>query len=75
MAAKVAQFLAGGNLPGRQPGHLVPQLPAPIGRFLQACLLESPNMRPNDAWELHEEFSELLEGVYGPPSFHHLVMN
>ena len=31
-------------------------------------------MRPQDAWELHDEFRDLLEDLYGPPSFHQLEM-
>ena len=73
MAARVAIDLAGGRF---EPGSpLQTNLPAPLERFLQSCVLVSPNMRPGDAWELREEFSDLLEDVYGPPRYQHLVMS
>ena len=50
------------------------RIPADIRRFVRGCLLESPGMRPQDAWELHHEFSELLEGIYGPPKYHRLAI-
>ena len=31
-------------------------------------------MRPDDAWELLDEFDELLRQLYGPPKFHELTM-
>lgn len=71
MAAKCASYLAGGD----PRTNLVPQhLPPAMRRFLKACLLESPRMRPDDAWELHEQFRDLLEDIYGSPSFHDLEM-
>jgi serine/threonine protein kinase len=72
LAAKSMVYLAGGDpltetLPQR--------IPAEIRRFLKGCLLSSPRMRPQNAWELHEEFAELLEGVYGPPQYCRLEMS
>jgi len=32
-------------------------------------------MRPGDAWQLLDEFDDLLRGLYGPPTFHHLDMD
>jgi hypothetical protein len=71
LAAKTLVYLAGGNpshgaMPGRIPGA--------IRRFVRGCLFDSPGMRPRDAWELHAEFSDLLDRVYGPPKYHHLEM-
>lgn len=71
LAAKSMVFLAGGD----PHGTAIPtRIPVEIRRFLRGCLLESPGMRPQDAWQLHDEFTELLEGLYGPPQYHHLEM-
>jgi hypothetical protein len=71
LAATSMIWLAGGDPRShRMPEHV----PTEIRRFLRSCVLESPRMRPQDAWELHEEFTDLLEGVYGPPKFHVLDM-
>lgn len=62
MAAKCAAHLAGAGIPKQ------------IATFLQSCLLEGQKMRPGDAWDLLEEFDELLRQLYGPPKFHVLSM-
>lgn len=72
LAAKSMVFLAGGNPRTNEIPNLIPKA---IRQFLTGCLLESPNMRPRDAWNLHEEFNDLLEDVYGPPKYHHLSMS
>jgi serine/threonine protein kinase len=72
LAARCMLYLAGGDpLGNRIPNHI----PAPIRRFFLGCLLDSPSMRPQDAWDLHNEFTELLEGVYGPPKYQPLEMH
>ena len=71
MAARVALYLASGRV---DDSELPEHLPRPIARFLSTCLYDSPRMRPTDAWDLHDEFQEVLEGVYGPPEFHPLEM-
>lgn len=71
LAAKSMIWLAGGDpLTNAIPDHI----PVEIRQFLQSCVLASAGMRPQDAWELREEFTDLLEGVYGPPKFHVLEM-
>ena len=69
MAAKSIVYLAGGQ------DRIAERLPKPMRCFLKACLIEAPNMRPNNAWELQEEFSELLGDIFGPPEFHLLVIS
>lgn len=72
LAAKSLVYLSGGD----PLGNVIPaRIPAGIRRFLKGCVLESPDMRPQDAWETHHEFSELLEKVYGPPRYQRLVMS
>jgi hypothetical protein len=71
LAARSMIHLAGGDAVRGEPPK---SLPPEIRRFLEACLLESPGARGQDAWQLHEEFTRVLEGVYGPPKFVPLVM-
>ena len=40
----------------------------------EGFLFAAPRMRPQDAWDLHEEFDELLVRLFGPPEYHRLVM-
>lgn len=71
LAARCVVYLAGGDpLTGRMPDTV----PPPIRRFIGTCLLESPRMRPDDAWTLLEDFERLLRSVYGPPKFHELTV-
>ena len=69
MAAKSARYLAGIG-PDESS-----ELPKPIDRFLRSCLIESARMRPRDAWQLREEFQDVLDSVYGEPKFCSLTMN
>ena len=71
LAARCLVYLAGGDPVG---DRMPDAVPAPLQRFVRACLLEGARMRPNDAWKLHDEFDELLRQVYGPPKFHELHM-
>ncbi len=72
LAARSMIWLAGGDpVSSEIPDHL----PEKMRLFLSGCLLESPTMRCHDAWQLHEEFTELLEGVYGAPAYHRLEMS
>ena len=71
LAARTMIYLAGGN----PLGDVMPKnIPSELARFIRSCLLESPRMRPQDAWTLHEEFRDVLESVYGPPQFTPLAM-
>jgi hypothetical protein len=71
LAARCLVYLAGGDpLANRMPDSVPPTM----RRFLQTCLLESSSMRPRDAWELIEDFDELLYALYGPPAFHELTL-
>jgi hypothetical protein len=50
------------------------KLPTQFANFLRSCMLESPGMRPSDAWDLHKDFAEMLRAVYGAPRFLELVL-
>jgi serine/threonine protein kinase len=57
LAAKSIVMLAGGHRPfDTIPSHL----PSQFRQFLTACMLESPRMRPQDAWQLQHELADLL---------------
>jgi hypothetical protein len=49
-------------------------LPPRMAAFARGCLLERPNRRPADAWQLLAEFDELLERLYGPRTFRPFAM-
>ena len=71
LAAKSMVFLAGGD-PLK---NVIPaRIPDEIRQFLARCLGEDSKVRGQDAWQLHEEFTELLAAIYGPPKFHELKM-
>lgn len=43
--------------------------PVRFRNFLGGCLMIAPGRRPNDAWALRDEFSELLQKLVGPPTY------
>jgi serine/threonine protein kinase len=71
LAARCLSYLAGGD-PAK--GRMPEAVPEPMRRFVGTCLLPGPRMRPGDAWQLQQEFGELLCRLYGPPKFHELKM-
>jgi serine/threonine protein kinase len=71
LAARCMVYLAGGD----PVTNWMPEaVPLPMRRFIATCLLESPGMRPDDAWALQEDFAALLRSLYGPPKFHELTL-
>jgi hypothetical protein len=71
LAARCLVYLSGGDpLADRMPDAV----PQPMRRFFQTCLLESPSMRPDNAWPLMEAFDHLLRALYGPPKLHELTL-
>ncbi len=71
LAARCLVYLSGGEPLTNRMSETVP---APMQRFLATCFVESPRMRPDDAWALQEEFAALLRRLYGPPKFHPLTL-
>jgi hypothetical protein len=71
LAAKCLVYAAGGDPVTEQWPDSVP---SEMRQFVSTCLYSSPRMRPQDAWQLHEEFDELLRRLFGPPKYHPLVM-
>lgn len=66
LAARCMSRLLGG-----QGGHLeLPSsVPKPIRALLRACLIEAPQRRAGDAWQVYDDFDRILADEYGPPSF------
>lgn len=71
MAAACMIYLVGGN-PIR---HVIPNsVPRPLRSFLRECLMEGPGMRPQDAWKLRGEFTEVSRSYWGPVKSGPLVL-
>ncbi len=63
LAAKSLIYLAGGDpVLNILPEHIPPKM----ARFIKGCLLESPAMRSNSAWEVRGEFGHILEALLRP---------
>lgn len=71
MAAACMVRLLGGN---PATATLPPRVPKAIGALLRACLLPSPSRRSGDAWQIFEDFQEILAGLYGPRKFRPFVI-
>lgn len=48
---------------------LPPGVPKPMRALLRACLIPSPRRRPADAWQLFDDFQEILQRLYGQRTF------
>lgn len=72
MAARCMVYLAGGDPLAKT---IPDAIPKQMATFLRSLLIEGVKMRPDKAWDLHEDFSDLLKKLYGPPKFHDLSMS
>ena len=66
MAAGVMIRLLGGE-PTR--GEFPATVPKELQALLQSCLIAAPHRRPNNAWELFDDFEAILQRLYGAPKF------
>jgi serine/threonine protein kinase len=72
LAAKCAIYLLGGDPLAETFPDGVPER---WQRFLRSCLLKSPAWRPQNAWDLHEEFDEcIVRPSFGEPQFVEFMM-
>lgn len=71
MAAKCFIHLLGGDVRTNKVPDAVPK---EIQDFLAQSLVPLPNMRPQDAWEVHEKFDQLLLSLVGKPTYRRLNM-
>jgi hypothetical protein len=70
MSAKCMIWLLGGDPHSKVFPNFVP---APIRAFLKGCILPG-NRAPQNAWQLKEEFDELLGRLWGERKFHPFIM-
>lgn len=66
MAARCLVRLLGGN--GTEE-TLPPSVPKPMRALLRACLIPTPQFRAQQAWQVFDDFQDLLYRLYGPPTF------
>jgi len=69
--AACAVALMGGN---PETGALPETVPKPVQNFLKACMLIAPSRRPDDAWDLHEDFGRVMRKLVGKPAYRPLTM-
>lgn len=66
MAAQLLLRLLGGD----SATHELPQhVPTPLRALVRACLIPAPPRRTSDAWQLFDDFREILATLYGLPVF------
>jgi serine/threonine protein kinase len=73
MAACCMGFALNGTK-GPNPKNISTSTPAEVRNFLRSCMIYKPTARPSNAWDLHEEFGEVLQKLYGPPKFRKFEM-
>lgn len=71
MAARSLLRLLGGD---RDPDDLPASVPRSVRALLRACLIPSAQRRVNDAWELLDDFQNIVQQLYGPRTFRPLHM-
>lgn len=71
MAAKCMTHLLGGDIATNQ---LPTSVPRPIAALLRSCLLTNQQYRANDAWDIFDQFKEILQRLYGKPTFRSFQM-
>lgn len=54
--------------------HSLCQPNTTLQRFFAGCCIGNRQYRPQSAWDLHLEFTDLLERMFGPKRFHPFVM-
>ncbi len=71
MGARCVVYLLGGDpLTGDLPAWVPPTLRA----FFRGCLMQTPAYRPQGAWALLDEFTHLIEQLWGPRTFRPFTM-
>ena len=66
MVAACAVALLGGDVEHKT----IPlSVPVEVRDLLQRCMREKPSKRPQSAWDLHEEFDEILLKLIGKPRY------
>ena len=71
MSARCMIALLGGD---PLSGGLPPQIDRRIAGFLKSCLIVGIRQRPQDAWKLRAEFTELIDRLWGRREYRPLIM-
>jgi serine/threonine protein kinase len=71
MASRCLVHLLGGD---GSVESLPAQIPAALRALLKASLIPSPHRRIDNAWQLYDDFSEILQQRYGKPRFREFHM-
>lgn len=71
MVAKTMVMLLGGDPATLRMPDAVPKK---LQSFLRGCALDAPHARPDDAWELHREFDELMYQLVGKRTYRPFAM-
>lgn len=71
MGACCMVYLLGGD---PTMGELPAAVPKAIASFFRGCLLPAPQHRPQHAWDLLNEFTQLVERLWGPRVFRPFMM-
>ncbi len=71
MAAQCMIFILGGDV---TTDSLPSTVPKPITALLRACLIPAPKRRYQNAWHIFDDFKEILERLYGEPTFRPFTM-
>ncbi|MFA5185294.1 MAG: hypothetical protein WC551_02315 [Patescibacteria group bacterium] len=67
MAAKCMVYILNGDM---KTDRMPDEVPDYLRNFLKSCLIENPYQRPNDAWQVRDEFDQFMRDHYGPPRYH-----
>lgn len=71
MGVRCMIHLLGG---GAVSNNLPDTIPMPMRAFFRGCLKKTVTARPQDAWDLLEDFDAVLERLYGPRRFRPFYM-
>jgi hypothetical protein len=71
MGARCMVYLLGGD---PLTGELPPTVPKAMVSFFRGCLLPAPHHRPQQAWNLLNDFTQLIERLWGPRTFRPFAM-
>ena len=71
MGARCMVYLLGGD---PLTGELPASVPQALRAFFRGCLMQTPAYRPQNAWALLDEFTHLIERLWGPRTFRSFTM-
>jgi hypothetical protein len=71
LGASCMLYLLGGD---PRTGDLPASVPTAIASFFRGCRLSVPGRRPQQAWKLLNEFTQLIERLWGPRTFRPFAM-